>query len=243
MQLNSLTIPNYWRLDLVRREHPKAGTALLQVRWLSFVLPILFLAGVMLQPWVESKWMFLDALTAAELSGDCCHSYYGFVSTLGIMVWSATAGVCLFAAILLGLQWRGDAALRFAASAGLLTGAVALDDALLLHEVAFPSFGIPQNAVLATYLLLGVLYLLASWRIILKADLVLLAAAGSAMVLSIGVDTVFHSLDPRVVALEDGAKFFGIVCWAAFHISTLAFLLAPSDSPRPAPAQSMDRSA
>jgi hypothetical protein len=34
---------------------------------------------------------------------------------------------------------------------------------------------------------------------------------------------VFHSLQPILVYAEDGAKFFGIFCWAAFHITTLFF--------------------
>ena len=206
------------------------------IRAATFVLPMAFLAVVLLQPWAEPKWMFLDPLTAAELSGDCCHTYYGFVSNLGIMAWSATAAVCLFAALLMAIQRRAGHLVWFAASAGLLTGWLALDDAFLVHEVVFPSFGIPQNAVLGLYLVLGGLYGLASWRTIFQHDWFMLGVAGSALALSMMVDTVFHSLVPSLVYLEDSAKFFGICCWASFHISTMAALLTQ-------PAASLDRRA
>lgn len=207
---------------------PERTSAQKWVRAATLLLPVTFLAAVLLQPWAEPKWMFLDPLTAAELSGDCCHTYYGFVSNLGIMLWSATAAVCLFSAILFVAQKRDIALVWFAASAGLLTGWLALDDAFMVHEVVFPSFGIPQNAVLAFYVVLGGLYGLTSWRTIFRQDWPLLFVAGSALALSMLVDTVFHSLVPSLVYLEDSAKFFGICAWAAFHISALAGLLSTS---------------
>lgn len=205
---------------------PKVTAAQNWVRAATLLLPAAFLAVVLVQPWAEPKWMFLDPLTAAELSGDCCHTYYGFVSNLGIMLWSATAAVCLFSAILFLAQKRDRSLIWFAASAGLLTGWLALDDAFLVHEVVFPSFGIPQNAVLAFYVVLGGVYALTSWRTLLRLDWPLLFLAGGALALSLLVDTVFHSLLPVLVYLEDSAKFFGICAWASFHISALAALLA-----------------
>ncbi|MEM7428389.1 MAG: hypothetical protein AAF441_20040 [Pseudomonadota bacterium] len=198
------------------------------IRAVTFLAPTLFLAAVLLQPWVEAKWMFLDPLTAAQLSGDCCHTYYGFVSQAGVMLWSATAAVCLFAAAVFALHGRSSSLIGFAASAGLLTGWLALDDTFLVHEVVFPSFGIPQNAVLVAYAVLGILYALASWRMILKSDFLILFAGGGALALSMVVDSVFHSLVPQLVYLEDSAKFFGIFCWAAFHIVAMAEQLSPA---------------
>ncbi|HEX9852917.1 MAG TPA: hypothetical protein VGA68_07865 [Woeseiaceae bacterium] len=202
------------------------GLSVAWIRAVAFTVPALFLAAVLLQPWVEPKWMFLDPLTAAELSGDCCHVYYGFVSNLGVMLWSATAAVCLLAAAVFAMQRRQGPLVWFALSAGALTGWLALDDAFLLHELVLPSLGVPQNAVLTAYLVLGGTYAIASWRMILASDYLVLVVGAAAMAVSIGVDTVFHSLLPALVSLEDSAKFFGIFCWAAFHISTMAALLA-----------------
>ncbi len=68
---------------------------------------------------------------------------------------------------------------------------------------------------------LAVVYLLASWRIVWAADYWILIVGGIALAISIGIDQIFQSLDPVLVNLEDGTKFFGICCWAAFHIVTL----------------------
>lgn len=191
------------------------------VRLAAFVLPVSFLAVVILQPWVEPKWMFLDPLTAAQLSGDCCHTHYGFVSMLGVMLWVTTAATALFAAIHLLATGFGGAVLRFAVTAGLLNGWLALDDAFLVHETVMPSLGVPQNAVLALYASLAAAYLVSNRKVMMAGDVWLIIMGGAALVASLAVDTLFHSLDPRLVLLEDSAKFFGIFCWATFHVSTL----------------------
>ena len=124
------------------------------IRLATLILPGLFLGAVVAQPWVDAKWMFLDPLTAAELSSDCCHSHYGFVSTSGIILWAATAATSLFAAIILFVTRQPGRLILFPLLAGLLTGWLTLDDAFLLHETVLPAFGVPQNAVLAFYVML-----------------------------------------------------------------------------------------
>lgn len=187
------------------------------------ILPTSLLAVVLLQPWAEPKWMFLDTLTAAEYAEKCCSVYYGFLSNAGILLWTLTAAICLFSAmVLLGSNDAKAARLRrFALSAGLLTGWIALDDMFLLHERVLPNLGVPQMLVISLYLALGILYGLANWRFIWSQDWWLLAIGGAGLVLSIYVDAVFHSLAPALVYVEDSAKFFGIFSWAMFHCFTL----------------------
>lgn len=192
----------------------------LTIRLLTIGLPVLLLSVVLTQPYAEPKWMFLDALTAAELSNDCCHTYYGSISNLGIMIWSATAAICLFTYFLLANIAAKKSIALFALTAGILTAWLALDDAFMLHELVLPSFGIEQNYVILAYMVLAILYVSFSWRLILKSDFYLLLIAGFALVCSIIVDVVFHSLVPSLVYLEDSAKFLGICCWAGFHISS-----------------------
>ncbi len=146
------------------------------------------------------------------------------------MLWSATAAVCLFAGCVFA-RMNARALMWFALSAGLLNGWLALDDAFLLHENVLPYFGIPQNLVLATYVALALAYAAASWRIILAADYVILLVAGVAVAVSLLVDTVFSSLVPSLVYIEDSAKFFGIFSWASFHITTLYFLVTQTLTP------------
>lgn len=205
-----------------------------QTRWdwglrlFGLAVPTLFLAAVIMQPWEDPKWMFLDPLTAAQLSNDCCHTHYGFVSLLGVMLWVATAAAGLFTAIVLFLTSNRSAEFRFALTSGILTGWLALDDAFLLHETVGPAFGIPQNGLLGLYATLALAYVASSWRVILSYDFWLLGFAGSCLVVSLGVDVGFHSLDPMLVLVEDSAKFMGIFAWAVFHISTLVRILLTS---------------
>ncbi|MDD7910975.1 hypothetical protein PUV47_13685 [Pseudovibrio exalbescens] len=185
----------------------------------------LLLGAVFIQPWAEPKWMFLDALTAAELSGDCCHVYYGFISNLGIMLWSGTAAACLIAACCLYAAKASAPALRFAVCASVFTGWLALDDAFLLHELVLPSLGLPQALVLGVTAGLALLYVALNWRLILCQEWWVLALGVGGLAISVAVDQVFHSLSPVLVYLEDSAKFFGIVCWAGFHLMTVFLLL------------------
>lgn len=222
------------RIGATVRVHLDGGDAYPRMRlpdidWMihlgTILLSVLILAPVIIQPWIEPKWLFLDPLTAAELSESCCRSYYGFISLLGVMLWVAAAAICLFAAVLLLAARRTGEVLIFALSAGLLTGWLALDDAFLLHERVLPGLGIPQNAILAAYVLLAIGYLIANYRVLLASDFWLLLAGGGALAFSMLVDVVFHSLDPNMVLLEDSMKFVGICAWAAFHISAMAKIL------------------
>lgn len=185
------------------------------------LMPSLFLIAVSAQPWIDPKWMFLDTVTAAEFSDDCCHVYFGFVSNLGIFLWVATAAICLFAATII-LQWdNAKELLKFAVTAGLLSAWLAMDDAFLLHEIVFPKVGIPQFFVLAVYVLLAASYVIASWRVILSSEYWILGLGVGAVAISLGIDQFFHSLEPMIVIIEDSAKFFGLFSWFVFHVVTL----------------------
>ena len=196
------------------------------LRGSTFLLPCLFLTAVLLQPWADPRWMFMDPLTAAELSGDCCHTYYGFISNLGIMLWTITAGVCLFTGAMLVTAKAQFRQIWFALSAGVLTGWLALDDTFLLHELVLPSIGFPQVGVLALYVATAGLYAAASWRTILESDLVLFCGAALFFGVSIGIDVGLHSTDSFIISMEDSAKFMGLCFWASFNISTAYMLLS-----------------
>ncbi len=200
------------------------------IRATTILFPTIFLAIILVQPWVEPKWMFLDPLTSAEFAPECCPPYFGFVSTLGVMLWTITAAISLFAALIIFISRQNLSLLKFALTAGTLSGLLALDDAFLLHEKVFPAFGFPQNGVMAIYVLLTLAYVLSSWRTIFKFDFWILAFGGFAFAVSLFVDIYFSSLLSYLVYLEDSAKFIGIVCWASFHITTLGRVLGQNSS-------------
>lgn len=223
----------------IESDTPQHGAIAQRARWhrlgkwvaaMALAFPALVVAGAVAQPWTDPKWLFLDPLTVAEVSGDCCHVYYGLISNLGIMLWSATSAVCLFAAFaLFGTTATHEPTVSLA-TAGLLTGWLALDDVFLLHELVIPTLGFMQNAVLAFYVLLGICYVIASWRVILASNYILFVVAGAFLAASMFVDIAFHSASSELVVIEDGAKFIGIWCWALFQVTTALRLLNASRS-------------
>ena len=194
-------------------------------RLAAVLFPALLVAAAMAQGHVDPRLLFLDPMVAVEVAGHCCKTYYGIMSTLGVLMWIATAGVCLFAASVLwrALGWAPPT--LFALAAGMLTAWLGLDDAFLFHENIAPKIGIPQTVVLAAYVLLALAYVAVSARQILAADAVLFVLAGGFLAASLGIDIIFHSTDSFVVALEDGAKFIGIACWMMFHVTAMARLM------------------
>lgn len=199
----------------------------LWARWIAVVAPAVFVTGLYMQPYVEPRWLFLDTITSIELSGECCHVYYGMVSNLGIMAWTASAAICLFAAVV--LMGRQDNVSRdrclFALVAGLFTGWLTLDDAFLVHEKVFPALGLPQVAVLLAYAVLAFLFALFARRIVFQVDLVLFALAIGFLGGSVLIDHFHGGLTNQAIILEDGAKFIGICCWATFHAAAMARFL------------------
>lgn len=137
-----------WRIEAITREPADFPLARRIAAGMVFIFPAVVLAAVLLQPFAEPKWMFLDTLAAAEYAPDCCHVYYGLVSNLGLLLWSGTAAVCLLAGLVFLSVDRRDPFTLFALSAGLLTGWIAIDDMFLVHEKVLPALGVPQTGSL-----------------------------------------------------------------------------------------------
>lgn len=193
-----------------------------QVRWAralslaAVAAATLFVLAVALQPWAEPHLMFLDMIAAAETSGYCCRGYYGAVSQLGVMAWFLTTGALLLATLCVATSGdRRWGLLAFAAVFSLLLG---VDDGLLLHESTLPGLGVPQVVVVGLYGLLALVYAWLQRRRMMKLDGAFLLLAFTLFAFSLGIDQVLHTTDSRVVVVEDGLKFIGIVSWLAFHL-------------------------
>ncbi|MFN3214140.1 MAG: hypothetical protein ACE37M_13635 [Henriciella sp.] len=184
---------------------------------------VILMAGLLVlatavQPWVDPRWLYLDTQTVGELSGDCCHIYDGAISTLGIMIWAATAAILLFTA------WVGYGLRQKDLTNTTLQGAVvstllALDDAYLFHEIVFPKLGVPQVVIIAIYTGIMAAYLVWNFQFFKTKSSWILAVSLAAFAASVGIDQIAHSIKPVWVVLEDGAKFVGIVSWFLFHFS------------------------
>ncbi|QQE64717.1 hypothetical protein GFS31_13980 [Leptolyngbya sp. BL0902] len=142
--------------------------------------------------------------------------YLGFLSQLGIFIWSAMASVCLLTAQTLPRRPGLYPIRQFFLGSGILSLVLGFDDVFLLHEEVFPAYlGIPEMMVYALYAGLTLAYLWQFRKIIRRTDYTLLVVAFVGFALSIGLDI----LEPPYINpyfFEDGFKFIGLVAWSVY---------------------------
>lgn len=173
-----------------------------------------FLIGIVLflQAW---KGVPSDHLTRDPNAIFDMPLYIGFLSQVGIFLWSAASAVCLFSGALLASRPGNVVSSRFLYAAGLLSMLLGLDDAFLLHEQFFPFIGIPENAVYAIYACLMLSFLYGFREQILITGYPLLAAGLMFFAASVLLDlTQPEGID--VFLVEDGAKLVGIMSWMTY---------------------------
>lgn len=147
----------------------------------------------------------------------------GALSTLGILVWSASAAIwlCTFIAA----RAKGDLAFeQLARWSALLSAWLAFDDGFQFHEWLAPNFlHMPERLVLAALLLAIFIYLVA-FRVLfahsayrLKWSLALL---GGSVAMDMLPEALITALGQWEFFLEDGLKWAGIVGWMAFSLGS-----------------------
>jgi hypothetical protein len=146
----------------------------------------------------------------------------GFVSTLGVLGWALSAGVCLVTALALGA--RGDRLMGMFATGAALFALLGVDDAFLLHDdIAAGRLGVPENVALA---LLAVAVAAWAWRWrgeLARTDVRLLAVVALAFGASIALD-VSRAYD--LEAVEEWLKLSGILALVAWCLSAALESLA-----------------
>jgi hypothetical protein len=200
----------------------------LQYLWkiLFFVyLPIallFLLVGVLSRVTTNVSLAFLlrDITATAKLP-----FFTGLVSQFGLMLWSASLTICLFALVILNRQ-QGDfsASIRFLVYGTVLTAILALDDIFLLHEEVFPNYlHLDELLIYAAYMIAGVAFLLLNWREILSSEYALLLLALGLFATSIALDAIPKEVLPAryfweqlELFLEDASKFAGIATWLLY---------------------------
>jgi hypothetical protein len=204
---------------LVEGRASRVSSTDILVYGLTFVPGIVLLAAVALQTRVPIFVLMKDSLVVVQLTKECCHVYYGLISNLGVMLWTAGAAVCLFAALILVTNGQRDSRVVFLVAAGLFTGWLGLDDFFMVHEDVLPLFGVSQRVTYAAYATIAALYFLFSWRHILMSRPMLMMSALTLLGTSVLIDVLVHSESALHVFAEDGAKFLGILAWTSFHVT------------------------
>jgi hypothetical protein len=159
--------------------------------------------------------MTSDPLQTAEFPW-----YTGFLSNLGIILWSISIG-CAFSSAMILPNNRQVA--RFLIATGMLSILLVIDDMFRIHDSILPSLlHIPEFLTFIAYGLLIAIYLFSFYRIILSdASFLLLAGA----LLFLGISIVFDMVSPyssMETFIKDGLKFIGIALWLTYNFVFVA---------------------
>ncbi|WP_052055520.1 hypothetical protein [Myxosarcina sp. GI1] len=150
-------------------------------------------------------------------------SFYGMISNIGILLWCASASICLFVfAVLQKLKIKTIAFknnfLSFLLFSGLITLMLMFDDLFLLHEDIFPSLNISEMVVYSSYVTVVLLYLLKFRKIIFSTTWGILCLGFLFFAASLTID-FFSISGSRITLLEDGFKLLGIASWFSYFVS------------------------
>jgi hypothetical protein len=163
----------------------------------------------------------------AKIQRSCGTPSTGLVSMLGLFGWAAAAGIALFTFAV--VRSRETALMGwFFLAAGLLTLFLLVDDAFLLHEEILPyGFGIRERYVKLGYIAIAAAFGLGFFRILIRNNVGLLAAAITFFAASVLCDTpmLMQSIGlwesaTAIYLVEDGSKFIGIILWLAYLAKT-----------------------
>lgn len=150
------------------------------------------------------------------------HPFSGFVSSLGILLWTVTAAICLFASVIFKKSEQKDL-FWFFLSAALLSFYLLFDDLFTLHEHSGIIF---KGGEYFIYLVLGIamlVYLIYFKTTIFKSNYIMLLMALFLFSSSIAVDVIqpyFWKKGDLHALIEDGTKWMGIACWCSYYVHT-----------------------
>jgi hypothetical protein len=159
---------------------------------------------------VPPGFMTTDPLQTAEFPW-----YTGFLSNLGVILWSISIGCAFSSAIILP---NNRQVAHFLIATGTLSIVLVIDDMFRLHDSILPSIlHVPEFLTFFAYGLLITIYLLSFYHIILS-DVSFLLLAGALLIL--GVSIVYDMVSPyssMETFIKDSLKFFGIALWLAYN--------------------------
>jgi hypothetical protein len=219
---------------------------LLMVGFLVYLPMLLLLTAIAVFGLATEVPLWLFVTDTNSLAG--VSFYAGTLSNFGVLIWCATASICLLTAAVLPTSPTVRRMRYFLLGAGLLTALLMLDDLYMIHELVLPMIlGVPENVTLAAY---GVAALGLFWyyrRLIYRNATTLLLASGAFFAGSIAVDVLseLHLLPSGAVwdvlfpYAEEAFKLLGIagwfgyfawLCWGTLAQSLATTAPAPHDA-------------
>ena len=145
----------------------------------------------------------------------------GVVSDLGVLLWCASATICLFGWSILRHRLPMVRFSKFLLYSGLLTTFLLVDDFFLIHDYILPKyFSIPTDFLFVCYGILTLSLILTFQQCILRTEYRIAFLALCFFGVSLIVDIFQPSIEQRIgdwrILIEDGFKFSGIAVWFSY---------------------------
>lgn len=168
---------------------------------------------------LKLRWLLREPTEVGDLN-----PLVGYLSNMGMLMWSATIAITLFTAVILYKQ----VSLRktaFFASAAIFSAMLLVDDMFLFHETLAPKYlKINELAIYGVYIVMALAFFGFFFKDIYSTNYVGLLIALGFMGASIGCDYLQNvwlwKLGQWEYLLEEGLKWFGIVWWCSYFAQT-----------------------
>lgn len=168
---------------------------------------------------IKLKWLVREPAALLKVN-----PFTGYLSNLGMLLWSATISICLFSAVVLRKNLQKKF-FWFLISSSFLTLMLLMDDMFMFHESLAPEYlGIGEKVVYGFYLLFASAYFIFFRKEILCTKFFALFLACVFMGLSVLMD---YFQDPYLwplgqweYLLEEGCKWIGIGWWCSYFMQT-----------------------
>ena len=145
-------------------------------------------------------------------------SYIGLLSNIDVMLWVATATICLFSGIIMKQNHADKITTRFILASGIFGLILGIDDLFLFHDRILPRLlHAPEIAFYMLYLIIIIIYFGLFLPHIMTREYILLAIA----FLLFGISR--NGLFPNSLvggSMGDIIKYFGITFWFMFFYRT-----------------------
>ena len=189
------------------------------VLFVSVLIAVLFLTATFeyaIYKNVEPSNLTRD--TATILNGP---AYTGALSNLGIIFWSATAAIMLFASYHLYQNTVQRRAALMTFLFGILTAMLCFDDTYQFHEKAFSGvIYVPEELIYFFYLICIITIITVCRVVAVTTPYIIGIAAMAFFAISILIDELNLPSGKHDAFIEDSFKFVGIVLWTVYHFKS-----------------------
>ena len=175
------------------------------------ILPSLIIYILVL--FVSNSFNIKPELVLRDLAQTCGYPIgVGMISNIGILLWSASAAICLYLSLSFGINQQ---IYKLLFLGGLFSSVLCIDDFFLLHDRY-----IGPDFLNLTYLSMTLLLLIKFWKLLVQIGIFNLIISILFLGLSVLFDGIIQQFFKESYEItqifEEGFKFLGIACWLNF---------------------------